>query len=469
MFDFESIKSNIAFISSTGRSMRYSELDDLTKRIAQFVEPHQLVLCLCGTNIGSIAGYVAFVNNDDAVMLLDAHLTKDSYDNHINTYHPRYVWASEESVLTNTYDIIFRAEGYALYCKESQPSVVVSDNLSVLLATSGSTGSQKMVRLSKENLRSNALSIIEYLHITDKERPVLGLPMHYAYGLSIINSHLMVGATLLLTEASFVEREFLQFANNNGFTSFSGVPYAYESIKRVKIWHQKMPTLKTLTQAGGILDKDVIKFFLDQLSPLGKKFYVMYGQAEATARISYLEPDCLKDKLGSIGKAIPGGKLSIADDNGNILTEPGRIGELIYEGPNVSLGYANCVADLIKGDENHGIIHTGDMGYRDSDGFYYIVGRKGRFIKLFGYRISLDHVEELLHPLLKDYACIGDDSRLIVCTSDVDCDERKVIDLIASRTKIPKKSFTVWHTDKIPRSEAGKVLYKELYDRWSTR
>lgn len=465
MFNLESFDTNIAFISSSGQSMTYCELGELTEQIARFVEPHQLVFCLCCTNIGSIAGYVAFVNNNDASMLLDANISKDVYDKLVDIYHPGYVWAPESNTLTGSAEKIFKAEGYALYKLDTRLCVSTAGNLAVLLATSGSTGSPKMVRLSKNNLRSNALSIIEYLHLTENERPILGLPMNYAYGLSIINSHLMVGATLLLSEASFVEREFLQFANKNKFTSFSGVPYAFETIKRMGIWNQDMPTLRTVTQAGGMLNKEIIKLFDEQFTPRGVKLYIMYGQAEATARISYLEPDCIMSKLGSIGKAIPGGKLSVIDKHNKTITQPYTIGELIYEGPNVSLGYADCAADLVKGDENHSIIHTGDMAYRDSEGFYYIAGRKSRFVKLFGCRLSLDHVEELLQPLLKECACVGDDSRLIIYTSDIDSDERKVIDTIASRTRIPKKSFSVRHIDMIPKSESGKTLYHELSER----
>jgi len=145
------------------------------------------------------------------------------------------------------------------------------------------------------------------------------------------------------------------------------------------------------------------------------------------------------------------------------------VGELVYEGPNVGLGYACRREDLLKGDENRGVIHTGDMAYRDGDGFYYIVGRKGRYIKLFGLRLSLDHVETLLHPFLNEYACDGDQSGVRIYTADADCDGEKIIDFLSSRTKIIRKAFSVHIVGKIPRNAAGKVLYAELEREWNTR
>ena len=286
--------------------------------------------------------------------------------------------------------------------------------------------------------------------------------MYYSFGLSIINSHLLSGATLLLTPASYVEREFWQFANENSFTSFSGVPYTFEIMKKLKLWKQPMPTLRTLTQAGGKLSNELLKFFMEKYTPQGVKFYLMYGQTEATARMSYLEPEYGLTKLGSIGKGIPGGTFSLQDDDGRVIETSNEVGELVFEGDNVSLGYAECATDLMKEDENHGVLHTGDLAYRDEDGFYFIAGRKKRFLKLFGNRISLDYVETLLKDKLKECVCVGDDSKLIIYTTDNDFNEDEIIDFIVGRTKIVRTVFFVRHIDTIPRSESGKIQYKQL-------
>lgn len=461
MFALNEFKDGIACITPKGEQLTYGELQALSDRIQSKIKPHQLVFCMCGNTIGSLAGYVTFVNNNNAVLMLDAHIEQAAYDNLFSTYKPRYVWAPDDFIPQEGANIIYAEKDYCLLEFEGNETPV-NDELSVLLTTSGSTGSPKLVRLSKKNLESNARSIIEYLHITQDERPVTSLPMYYSFGLSIINSHLLAGATLLLTSASYVEREFWQFANENKFTSFSGVPYTFEIMKKLKLWKQPMPTLRTLTQAGGKLSNEMLQFFMEKYEPQGVRFYLMYGQTEATARMSYLEPEYGLSKLGSIGKGIPGGIFSLVDDDGRVIETANEIGELVYEGTNVSLGYAECVADLMKGDDNHGILHTGDLAYRDEEGFYFIAGRKKRFLKLFGNRISLDYVETLLKEKLTECVCVGDDSKLIIYTTDKGFDENEIIDFIVGRTKIVRTVFTVRHIDEIPRSESGKIQYKEL-------
>lgn len=461
MFSLNDFKDNIACITPSGDIITYEELHELSGRIQSKTRPHQLVFCLCGNTIGSLAGYVAFINNQNATLMLDAHIEQSAFESLYSIYKPHYLWAPLNYTKPEGSKMVYKERDYALWEIEANHTSV-NEKLAVLLTTSGSTGSPKLVRLSKRNLESNARSIIEYLHISPEERPVTSLPMYYSFGLSIINSHLLAGATLLLTTASYVEREFWQFANENSFTSFSGVPYTYEIMKKLKLWKQPMPTLRTLTQAGGKLSNELLQFFIEKYEPQGVKFYLMYGQTEATARMSYLEPDYGLTKLGSIGKGIPGGSFSLTDDDGHVIETFNEVGELVYEGPNVSLGYAECAVDLNKDDENHGVLHTGDLAYRDLDGFYFIVGRKKRFLKLFGNRISLDYVETLLKSKLKECVCVGDDSKLIIYTTDLNYDENEIIDFVVGRTKIVRTVFFVRHIAEIPRSESGKILYKEL-------
>ncbi len=461
MFELENFKDNIACITPSGEQVSYGELQALTARIISNLKPYQLVFSMCSNTIGSVAGYISFVNNDDATLMLDSHIERSAFDALYQTYLPRYVWAPKEFASPKGAENIFCEKDYILWEIMSNESPV-SDKLSVLLTTSGSTGSPKLVRLSKENLMSNALSIVEYLNITANERPVTCLPMYYSFGLSIINSHVLVGATLLLTPSSYVEREFWQFANDNSFTSFSGVPYTFEIMKKLKLWKIPMPTLRTLTQAGGKLSNELLQFFIEKYEPRGVKFFLMYGQTEATARMSYLDPKYSIIKLGSIGKGIPGGTFSLVDNDGKVIEDANEVGELVYEGANVSLGYAECADDLMKDDENHGCLHTGDLAYRDKDGFYFIIGRKKRFLKLFGNRISLDYVETFLKEKLKECVCVGDDSKLIIYTTDIDYVENDIIDFIVTRTKIVRTVFSVRHINEIPHSESGKILYKKL-------
>lgn len=461
MFRLSDFAERTACITPDGKHYSYAELDALSAELKAGMEPHRLVFCLCENNVESLMGYVASVDNGNVVLLLDAHIDSCAFKHLCETYRPQYVWASngcdvDGAVAKHSYG------GYRLRETTYQDEAPLPEELSVLLTTSGSTGSPKLVRLSEKNLLSNARSIIEYLHITAGERPVTGLPMYYSFGLSIINSHLLCGATLLLTNESYVRREFWNFANEYGFTSFSGIPYTFEILKMLKFWTMKCPTLRTLTQAGGKLNNELLQYFIENGQEHGVTFYLMYGQTEATARMSYLPPEYALSKLGSIGMGIPGGAFCLKDDDGNVIEDPEVVGELVYTGDNVSLGYAENKADLYKADENHGVLHTGDLAYRDADGFYFIAGRKKRFLKLFGNRVSLDYVETLLKGRLEECVCVGNDKKLIVYTTDKDYKASEIIDFLVQRTKILRASFVVRHIDTIPRSETGKILYKEL-------
>jgi len=225
----------------------------------------------------------------------------------------------------------------------------------LLLTTSGSTGSPKLVRLSAKNLQSNAAAIAEYLGLTREERAITVLPMNYTYGLSVINSHLHSGARILLTNAPVIQKPFWEFFHLQEATSLVGVPYTYAMYHRMGLFKMELPSLRYMTQAGGKLPAAMVKEFAQWARTRGIRFFVMYGQTEATARMSYLPPDRVIEKTASVGVAIPGGRFSILDANNREITQSGVDGELVYRGPNVSLGYAESRADLEKEDENNGL------------------------------------------------------------------------------------------------------------------
>lgn len=287
--------------------------------------------------------------------------------------------------------------------------------------------------------------------------------MNYTYGLSIINSHVQVGATILLTGSTVVSRDFWDFMKREHATSFGGVPYTYEMLKRVRFFRMDLPDLRTMTQAGGKLSPELHKEFAEYAINKNKHFIVMYGQTEATARMAYLPYEKALEKFGSMGIAIPGGRFDLIDTSGKVITEPDVVGELVYEGTNVTLGYAECGADLVKGDERNGRLETGDMAKMDEDGYYYVVGRKKRFLKLFGNRINLDEIDRMTKKEFPEIDCAsaGTDELMKVYITNEDY-KGKVEELIADRTHINNSAFTVLVVDKIPRNEAGKILYKEL-------
>ena len=454
--------SNIAFISSKKESVTYEELESFAKKISLKIKKRSLIFSLCENTSGSLIGYFSFISNGSVPLLLDSKIDKSLLLNLIDIYQPNYLWMPDSMMASfEGGNFLFSNFGYSLI-GISDEDVALNDDLALLLSTSGSTGSPKLVRLTYKNMKTNAKSIATYLNINELERPVTTLPMHYSFGLSVINSHLISGATILLTNHSLIEKEFWDFVKEKQATSLSGVPYTYEILYRLRFFRMNLPYLKTLTQAGGKLLPKLVREFSEHSRSIGGNFFVMYGQTEATARMSYLPFEKLQDKYGSIGFAIPGGEFKLLNDDGKEILETEVDGELVYSGDNVCLGYAEIKSDLSKGDENNGTLFTGDIAKRDEDGFYYITGRKKRFVKLYGNRVNLDAIEQLLKAMDEgEFVCSGEDDNLIVYTTNQGKAE-SIVQFLSEKTGIIRHAFSVKEIVEVPKNSSGKILYAEL-------
>lgn len=455
-------KDRNAAVTDSGAALTYGDLVDFSKAVGDVIRQRSLVFVLCENTIGSLAGCAAFLNNRIVPLLLDASMDRQLLGRLIETYQPEYLYLPARlqhefpdfASSLQTYE-------YTLLKTNYFSLAPFHEELGLLVTTSGSTGSPKLVRQSYNNLRSNGEEIIKYLQLGPDERPITTLPMHYTYGFSIINSHLLAGATVLLTGKTLVEKVFWDFFRVERATSFGGVPYTFEMLKRLRFSRMDLPSLKTITQAGGKLSLELSREFAEYAASKDIHFIVMYGQTEATARMSYLPPEYALSKCGSIGIAIPGGELFLVDETGEIITDSERENELAYRGANVTLGYAECREDLAKGDERGGVLLTGDMARRDQDGFYYITGRKKRFIKLFGNRVNLDETEQMIKELVSDCACCGSDDHMVIYVTEAD-KASEVRQMMAARTGIHHSAFTVKVIDTIPKNEAGKTTYADL-------
>ena len=464
MWRLNNFGNKTAVIEENGTHITYSQTQKASEEIQSQIEPRTLVFSLCNNSKGSLLGYISFLNKRVVPVMLDAALDKDMLFELINNYKPDYLWVPE--IIKNEIHGVTEIHSlwnYSLLKTKYDNSYPLNDDLALLLTTSGSTGSPKFVRQSYENIEANTESIVEYLDLDETERPITTMPMSYTYGLSIINSHLWVGASIIMTEKTLVQKEFWQQIKDHKATSFGGVPYIFEMLDRLRFFRMELPALRTMTQAGGKLSPELHKKFAEYAQTNGKEFIVMYGQTEATARMSYLPAEKSLEKYGSMGIAIPGGEFYLIDADENMITESDVAGELVYKGANVTLGYAECGEDLAKGDERNGILITGDMAKRDADGYYYIVGRKKRFLKLFGNRINLDETERLLNSEFSDIncACGGVDDKMVVYMTDSKA-ASDIIKFLSEKTGINHIAFKTVEVSEIPRNEAGKILYSEL-------
>lgn len=453
-------------IDSTGCLMTYGDMYEWADEIRDVVPKRSLVFSFCHNVVGSVAGYFGFLCNEIVPVLLDRHIEKELALNLIEVYHPDFLYVPmEQREDFGKFETVLESYEYCLLKTNFGVKHEMYPELGLLLTTSGSTGSPKFVRQSYANIQANAESIVEYLQLDETERPITTLPMNYTYGLSIVNSHLLVGATILLTDHTLMEKGFWEFFKENRATSFGGVPYTYEMLKKLRFFRMDLPSLRYMTQAGGKLSPELHKEFAEYAMEHGKKMIVMYGQTEATARMAYLPAERSLEKYGSMGIAIPGGKFTLVDVNEQPITEPEITGELIYEGPNVTLGYAQCAEDLAKGDERGGRLVTGDMAKMDADGFFYIVGRKKRFLKIYGNRVNLDEVERMLKSKFDtyDFAVAGRDDNLYVFVT-VESEEihTEIRHFLAEKTGLNPKAFTVKMIAEVPKNEAGKTLYSKL-------
>jgi acyl-CoA synthetase (AMP-forming)/AMP-acid ligase II len=328
-------------------------------------------------------------------------------------------------------------------------------DLALLLSTSGSTGSPKLVRLSQRNLAANAAAIIDYLGLTADDRAITALPLHYCYGLSVLHSHLLVGASVVVTDTSVVDPCFA--AALDGVTNVAGVPHTFELLEHVGPERIGVPSLRLVTVAGGRMSPDRVVEWADRAKSWGADLYVMYGQTEATARMAYLPPHLVHRRPEAIGVAVPGGGFELAHVDG---VSP-DVGELIYRGPNVMLGYAVTDDDLADG-ATLDSLHTGDLArYHADDGVYEVVGRRARFVKPFGLRIDLDALEaELGGGCDVEVAVGGDDDRLVVVAPGASADV--IRQQVAGRAGLPEALVVVDTVGPIPRNERGKVDYETL-------
>ncbi|SCG65712.1 AMP-binding protein [Micromonospora halophytica] len=429
-------------VVTTDGVLSYAELAARVAQIArQLGTRRRLVLVTSANTLDALVAYLGALHGGHPVLLVPGD-------------------GPAAGTLTEAYDpdvVIGPTDGeWTLHERRAGTAHDLHPDLALLLSTSGSTGSPKLVRLSHDNLQANAEAIADYLGIRDTDRAMTSLPLHYCYGLSVVHSHLARGAALVLTDRSVADACFWDLFRHARATTFAGVPYTFDLLDRVGFAALELPHLRYVTVAGGRLAPDKVVRYADLGRRNGWDLFVMYGQTEATARMAYLPPDLASSRPEAIGVPVPGGAFRLAP----VADQPDDVGELVYAGPNVMLGYAERPADLGSG-RTVEELHTGDLARRGPDGLYEIVGRRSRFAKILGLRVDPQQVEALLAAHDVSAACLGADDELLVALAG-DADPQRVRRLVGDEVGLPPRAVRVLPVDALPRLATGKVDYPAL-------
>lgn len=451
----------VAAIDSSGNNLKYGELLSFSDRLRDLLPERSLIFLLTENNVGGIAWCIGCMNAAEVPLILNARMEEELLQNLFDIYQPPYLCVPIAMAGKWKYEVVAEYYGYILL-RTGMSECLMHEDLSHLLPTSGSTGSPKLVRHKYGNIEAAALNISTFFELTDKDRPLLVLPLYYTMGLSVVFSHLYVGATVLITNLSMTDKAFWDFMKGQRATSFTGVPYSFEIMNLMRFFRMDLPDLTLLTQGGGKMPRPLNLKFAEYCRDTGRRWIATYGQSEGTARMAYLPPEYAISKCGSIGRAVPNGELSLIDGDGVVIETPNTEGEMCYRGKNVTMGYARKREDLLLGDERHGFMRTGDLAYRDADGCYYIVGRIGRFLKLYGMRIGLDECEQIIkakYPI--ECACVGTDDKMTVYITQSEF-AVLVKERLVDKTKLVASAFEIKVVNSIPKNEAGKILYSKL-------
>lgn len=434
--------ARVALVTADG-TLTYDELaglvDDTALRLGS---GRRLVLVETGNDVASVVGYLAALQAGHVALLGD----RDD--------------DAQLAALTATFDpdVVLGADGVPRD-RHRGGRHTLHPELALLLATSGSTGRPRLVRLSSAALEANAAAITTYLGLGSDDRAALTLPLHYCYGLSVLNSNLLCGASVLLSGSSWLNPRFWETVRAERVTGLHGVPYSFELLDAVGFAEMDLPDLRYVTQAGGRLAPEQVRRWAEVGRERGWELVVMYGQTEATARMAYLPPHLAAEHPDAVGVAVHGSRLRV-DPHPDPAAAAGEdgVGELVFEGPGVMLGYATTPADLAVG-RTLTELRTGDIGRRDADGMFRVVGRLGRFVKPFGVRVDLDGVEHLLAEHGAVAASTGDDEQLLVGVRHDGSDDlvERTTALLVRRLGVPGEAMRVAVVDDLPRRPNGKI------------
>lgn len=471
----EKYKDRVFIQNEKDETITYNDALEYSDKLKEIISERCFVLILTKNTIGGVLNYISCIKNRIVPLLIDFNTNPKLVLKLLEQYKPRYVFIpSELKENYNKYETVYEEYGYSILRTDYDEKEDLYEELCMCISTSGSTGDQKLVRLSYNNIIENTIQGWSFFEENLKNqgipienndfRSLVALPICYSFILLVINITILGGGIVLITEKNFFEKEFWEFFVKERSTTLYGIPYHLEILDKINFFQAKYPFFKQMVIAGGNLSEELYDKCVSFAEKNNSIFGIGYGQTEATAVISELEADKVITKRGSIGKGLSKIELFLEDD-GKIINEPNKEGELVCKGPNVALGYAKDRNDLSKSDELNGILYTGDLAYFDEDGYFYIKGRKSRFVKVYGNRVSLDNIELITKEKYKDIdvACTGKDDNICIFINNklyIQEIESYILDMF----KFNKRVISVKYIETIPRNESGKVLYSKLLE-----
>lgn len=449
---YDLIRQNQALTFIDARTQQEFKLADLDRSL-DIKKRKGLIFIYSDNQLHSVEVFLNFLRAEYTISMMSAQLNSEFKIHLEQNYSPLYIYDPQRSEIGG-YIKEQVSENIYLFRKKQPVEYNIHPDIKLLLSTSGTTGTPKLVKLSDENMVQNAYSILEYMPVKPEDVIPLNVPIIFVYGLSIFTTNCIAGGKIVCTENDVLKKEFWDEFNLYRFTAISGVPYMYEMLYRIGFFKKDHPSLRYMTHTGGILNDALVKIIAEYVLKYNKRFFAQYGQTEASGRMAFLPPEDLSKKGSSIGFPVKNGRFEINEDTS----------ELIYYGPNVFGGYAKGWQDL-SSFHHTDKLHTGDIARKDEEGYYYITGRIKRIIKLFGTRYNLDDIELILKNNLggKTFICTGVEDKYLSVLHLDDCLENDLIhQVLRDKLNLHPASVRVKCVTSVPLTPNGKIDYKQV-------
>ena len=449
-----SLGKKAALIYEDGRTVTYGQLIHLYTKPTppKFLVREAFQFFIFSRTVDCVILYLNLLWSKASFAILPEGMTKEALESLASSYKPANVIGTKQELtrlglpIENTWGELASVNpGVNWQPLDFHPP-------QILMGTSGTTGSAKQVRLSPGHLAANARDISKRLTITGDDVALSILPFSYSYGLSVLNSHLWSGAAIVCSDVSPVSPGFIELLQQRKVSSLTGVPFNYEMYSRLNLYERLPASVRYFTQAGGALPSNQVAEVSRSLAKFGVDFFPMYGQTEATARISILQSDLVRDFPDSVGTAIPSGAVSIGSQN--------HPEELVFEGPNTMYGYSTCQSDLLLPDTNLGRLETGDLAKLDTNGLIFLKGRLKRIAKVNGVRLNLSEIETKLSQFAQ--AAVVEDANTVLIFTELEPDKFTLINDSLDKLGMQRRDYKVIGISELPRTSSGKIDYTQL-------